>query len=217
LSAKGAVGLFAAFDMRSGEVIGLCRPRKRQVEFIELLEKIDAETPTAITLIHIVCDNLSVHHGKKVRAWIERHPRFKMHFTPGDCSWMNQVEPWFSILRRKHLAVPNFADLAALEQAILSFIAEWNDLAHPFKWTVPGDPRSESSHKHVAQDEHRPPIADPLDGLGESAIHVDEGALGHALRNASHQMPCNTQAKRPCSVSTRPGARTMTSTRSRDS
>ena len=132
---KGAVGLFAAFDTRSGEVLGICRRRKRQVEFIELLEKIDAATAPSITQIHIVCDNLSVHHGKLARAWVERHPRFKMRFTPVHCSWMNQIEQWFSILRRKRLAAPNFTDLADLERAIHAFITEWNELAHPFRWT----------------------------------------------------------------------------------
>jgi transposase len=132
---KGAVNLFAALDTRSGEVIGLCRPRKRQVEFIELLEKIDHTTPASVTLIHLVCDNVSVHCGKLVRAWLKNHPRFMMHFTPVHCSWMNQIEQWFSILRRKRLAAPNFDDVAALEQAVLSFIAEWNEFAHPFKWT----------------------------------------------------------------------------------
>jgi len=48
---------------------------------------------------------------------------------------MNQVEQWFSILQRKRLAAPNFADLATLEERILAFIAEWNDNAHPFAWT----------------------------------------------------------------------------------
>jgi transposase len=132
---KGAVNLFASLDTRSGEVIGLCRRRKRQVEFLELLEEIDRKTPAFVTIIHLVCDNVSVHHGKLVRAWLESHPRFRMHFTPVHCSWMNQIEQWFSILRRKRLAAPNFADIAALEQAVLSFIAEWNELAHPFKWT----------------------------------------------------------------------------------
>jgi transposase len=89
-----------------------------------------------VTIINLVCDNVSVHHGKLVRAWLESHPRFRMHFTPVHCSWLNQVEQWFSILRRKRLAAPNFADIAALEQAVLSFIAEWNELAHPFKWTT---------------------------------------------------------------------------------
>jgi hypothetical protein len=50
---KGALNLFAAFDTRSGHVTGILRRRKRQVEFIELLEKIDLETPAEITLIHL--------------------------------------------------------------------------------------------------------------------------------------------------------------------
>lgn len=133
---KGALQLLAAFDTRSGEVIGLLRKRKRQAELIELLEQIDRDTPTSVTLIHLVCDNLRVHKGKLVRAWLGRHPRFQMHFTPVHCSWMNQVEQWFSILQRKRLTAPNFADLAALEERVLAFIAEWNEDAHPFAWTA---------------------------------------------------------------------------------
>ncbi|MEO6771996.1 MAG: hypothetical protein ABI467_03130 [Kofleriaceae bacterium] len=44
---KGALNLFAAFDTRSGRVIGVLRKRKRQVEFIELLEVIDRTAPSA--------------------------------------------------------------------------------------------------------------------------------------------------------------------------
>ena len=132
---KGALQLFAAFDVRSGEVTGILRRRKRQVEFIELLDEIDRTTPARITVIHLICDNLSVHHGKQVRAWLSRHPRFRMHFTPVHCSWMNQVEQWFSILQRKRLCASNFADLADLEARIEAFIAEWNWAAHPFDWT----------------------------------------------------------------------------------
>jgi hypothetical protein len=132
---KGALNLFAAFDTRTGEVMGILRRRKRQVEFIELLEAIERATPAAITVIHLLCDNVSVHHGKLVRAWLEQHPRFRMHFTPVHCSWMNQVEQWFSILQRKRLAAPNFQDLADLEAKIVAFIEEWNHEAHPFNWT----------------------------------------------------------------------------------
>lgn len=133
---KGALNLLAAFDTRTGEVIGLCRRRKRQAEFIELLEEIDQKTPGSITLIHIICDNLSAHRGKLVRAWLAKHPRFQMHFTPVHCSWMNQVEQWFSILRRKRLSAPNFANVAVLEERILAFIQQWNKNAHPFAWTA---------------------------------------------------------------------------------
>jgi transposase len=133
---KGALNLFAAFDTRTGRVLGILRKRKRQVEFIELLEAIDRTTPASVTLIHVLCDNLSIHNGKLTRAWLAAHRRFRMHFTPIHCSWMNQVEQWFSILQRKRLRAPNFADLADLEDKILAFIAEWNEIAHPFNWTT---------------------------------------------------------------------------------
>jgi hypothetical protein len=132
---KGALQLFAAFDTRTGEVTGILRRRRRQVEFIELLDQIDRTAPSHVTSIHLICDNLSVHHGKQVRAWLSKHPRFRMHFTPVHCSWMNQVEPWFSILQRRRLVAPNFQDLADLETKLLAFVAEWNTTAHPFDWT----------------------------------------------------------------------------------
>lgn len=131
----GALNLLAAFDTRSGEVIGICRRRKRQAEFIHLLEEMDRKVPASVTLLHVVCDNLSVHSGKLVRAWLEKHPRFRMHFTPVHCSWMNQVEQWFSIVQRKRLSAPNFANLNELEEKLLAFIDEWNQQAHQFKWS----------------------------------------------------------------------------------
>jgi hypothetical protein len=132
---KGATNLLAAFDTRSGEVTGICRPRKRQAEFIELLELLDRKIDPSVTLIHLVCDNVSMHRGKLTRAWLERHPRFRIHFTPVHCSWMNQIEQWFSILRRKRLKAPNFVDVADVISKVASFISEWNEIAHPFAWT----------------------------------------------------------------------------------
>lgn len=74
-------------------------------------------------------------HGKLVQAWLRAHPRFQMHFTPVHCSWMNQVEQWFSILTRKRLRAPNFDDVGHLEACVTQFIAEWNEIAKPFAWT----------------------------------------------------------------------------------
>lgn len=133
---KGALNLFAAFDTRTGQVTGFLRRRKRQVEFIELLESIDRQSPACVTAIHLVCDNVSIHHGKLVQAWLRAHPRFQMHFTPVHCSWMNQVEQWFSILTRKRLRAPNFDDVRHLEAAVTQFIADWNEIAKPFAWTA---------------------------------------------------------------------------------
>lgn len=152
----GAVHLFAAFDTRSGQVWGLTFRRKRQVEYLALLEHLDHTIPTAITTIHLIADNVSVHHGKDVRRWLARHPRFVAHFTPVHCSWMNQVEQWFGILQRKRLRHPNFADLPTLTAAIAQFIHEWNTVAHPFRWTA------QSFDTVLAKAEATLPPADPL-------------------------------------------------------
>lgn len=132
----GALNLFCAFNTRTGEVIGQCFARKRQKEFIAFLEHIDRVTPRSITCIHIVCDNVSVHHGKKVREWLTTHRRFRFHFTPVHCSWMNQVEQWFSIFQRKRFRFADFASKAAMQEAIHQFISEWNAHAHPFNWST---------------------------------------------------------------------------------
>ncbi len=132
----GALHLFAAFDTRSGRVYGLPFRRKRQVEYLALLDHLDRTIPAPITTIHLIADNVSVHHGKRVRQWLAQHPRFVPHFTPVHCSWMNQVEQWFSILQRKRLRHPNFRDLADLAAKIAQFIDQWNAIAHPFHWTT---------------------------------------------------------------------------------
>jgi transposase len=132
----GALNLFAAFDTRSGQVYGHCDDRKRQREFIDFLEALDREIDEQISTIHLVCDNVSTHHGKEVRTWLAKHPRFVMHFTPVHCSWMNQVEQWFSILQRKRLRIADFASKDHLRAKVDQFIQEWNQHAHPFSWST---------------------------------------------------------------------------------
>jgi hypothetical protein len=132
----GALPLFAAFNTRTGQVYGQWYRRKRQKECIPLLEYLDCAIPSPITLIHVVCDNVSVHHGKEVQQWVQRHPRFRFHFTPTHCSWMNQVEQWFSILQRTRFRVADFASKEDMQAKIMPCIAEWNRHAHPFNWST---------------------------------------------------------------------------------
>jgi len=132
---KGALNLFAAFDTRTGKVYAHTAERKRQKEFIEFLDQLDREVPEAITKIHLVMDNLRMHTGKQVQVWLEKHPRFKFHHPPVHCSWMNQVEQWFSILQRKRLAIADFKDKSHLAERLHAFVREWNEQAHPFNWT----------------------------------------------------------------------------------
>lgn len=132
----GALNLFAAFDTRTGKVYGRTAPRKRQAEFIEFLEDLDREIPSKIKKIHVVLDNLRMHKGKQVQAWLAKHPRFVFHHPPVHCSWMNQVEQWFGILKRKRLRIADFADKEQLAERLMSFVQEWNENAHPFNWTT---------------------------------------------------------------------------------
>lgn len=132
----GALNLFAAFDTRTGKVYGMTAERKRQQEFIAFLEQLDQEIPAEITVIHVVLDNLRMHKGKQVQAWLTQHPRFVFHHPPVHCSWMNQVEQWFSILQRKRLCIADFASKAALAERLEAFIREWNEVAHPFAWST---------------------------------------------------------------------------------
>ena len=132
----GALNLFAAFDTRTGKVYGMTAERKRQVEFIAFLEQLDREIPASVKTVHIVLDNLRMHKGKQVQAWLAEHPRFVFHHPPVHCSWMNQVEQWFSILQRKRLRIANLANKAALAERLRAFISEWNQVAHPFKWST---------------------------------------------------------------------------------
>ncbi len=129
---KGALNLIAGFDTRTGTVYAITADRKRQAEFILFLEHLDREIDPSV--IHIVLDNLRVHKGKQVQTWLKKHPRFVFHFTPVHCSWMNQVEQWFSILQRKRLRFADFTDKRHL--ALTAFVAEWNERAHPFQWST---------------------------------------------------------------------------------
>lgn len=131
----GALNLFAAFDTRTGKVYGRTAERKRQVEFIAFLEQLDRELPAEKTVVHLVLDNLKMHKGKQVQAWLAKHPRFVFHHPPVHCSWMNQVEQWFGILQRKRLKLVDFAGKAELAERLAAFIAEWNQQAHPFNWS----------------------------------------------------------------------------------
>jgi transposase len=132
----GALHLFAAFDTRTGKVYARTEVRKRQTEFIALLTQLDREIPLSFRRVSVVLDNSSVHKGKQVRAWIQAHPRFVCWFLPVHCSWMNQIEQWFSIVQRKRLRISDFTDLDHLTRQLMAFVAQWNAHAHPFNWST---------------------------------------------------------------------------------
>ncbi len=131
----GALTLCAGFDTRSGHVYARTARRKRPVEVSAFLEHLDREVPATVTTLHLVMDNRPMHNGRTVQAWLAAHPRFRFHFPPVHCAWMNQVEQWFSILQRKRLRIVDVANLDHLAARLYAFVAEWNAHAHPFNWS----------------------------------------------------------------------------------
>lgn len=89
-----------------------------------------------MTRVYLIGDNVRMHTGKQVRAWIAQHPRFVRVHPPLHCSWRNQSEQWFSILVRKRLKIADFASKEPLSERQQAFIREWNERAHAFSWTL---------------------------------------------------------------------------------
>ena len=76
---------------------------------------------------------------KQVEAWLKRHQRFKLHFTPTSSSWLNLVERLFAEITRQRIRRGVFRSVADLEAAIQAWIAERNSKPKPFKWTAKAD------------------------------------------------------------------------------
>ena len=131
----GTTTLFAALNVLEGKIIGQCMARHRHQEFIRLLNKINRETPARREL-HLIVDNYATHKHPKVRAWLERHPRFHFHFTPTSASWLNAVEGFFAKLTRQRLKRGVFKGIADLQAAINRFLRETNENPKPFIWTA---------------------------------------------------------------------------------
>lgn len=131
----GTTPLFAALEILEGKVIGQCFPRHRHQEFLRFLRQMDEEFPEELTL-HLVLDHYGTHKHPKVRAWLERHPRFRLHFIPTSSSWLNQVERWFGELTQKAVRRGAFVSVLELEEAIEQFLQAWNESPRPFVWTA---------------------------------------------------------------------------------
>ncbi|MER7134901.1 IS630 family transposase [Streptosporangium saharense] len=130
---NGITSLFAAFNVEDGTVIGELHRQHRATEFKKFLITIDKTVPVELD-VHLICDNYGTHKTPAVKAWLARHPRFHMHFTPTGSSWINQVERWFGFLTDQLIRRGTHKSVQALEKDIRTWIAQWNDNPRPFVW-----------------------------------------------------------------------------------
>lgn len=165
----GTLCLLGAWDVAQGKAFGWCNPTRKEGDFVEFIKKCQAQFPESKRIHIVLdnlnthqseslvlwvaqqvgtsAEDLGVKgesgilKSMKTRAeYLARagHP-IVFHYTPRHCSWMNQIEIWFSILMRKLLKTASFKSTAELETRIMDFIAYFNrTMAMPFKWMFQG-------------------------------------------------------------------------------
>jgi transposase len=135
---NGTTTLFAALDLLQGKVIGDCYKRHRHQEFLKFLRHIDREF-AGETPLHLVMDNYGTHSTAEVKAWLNKHPRYVLHYVPTSCSWLNLIERWFAELTTKRIRRDSFLSVDDLTAAIEEFLSAWNANPKPFVWTATVD------------------------------------------------------------------------------
>lgn len=134
----GVTSLFAALDVVSGVTISNCYRRHRHQEFLRFLNDIDANLPSRFE-VHLVMDNYGTHKVRKVKAWLARHPRYHVHFTPTSGSWLNLVERLFAEVTQRCVRRGSHTAVRALEKAMLDYLDRRNRDPKPFVWTADAD------------------------------------------------------------------------------
>jgi transposase len=135
---NGTTSLFAALDVATGNVIGKCFRRHRSIEFKKFLDHVDECAP-AEPEIHLILDNYATHKTPLIKRWLQRRPRYHLHFTPTHSSWINQVERWFALISQRQIKRGSHHTVAQLEGAIREFIQSHNENPRPFQWNKTAD------------------------------------------------------------------------------
>jgi transposase len=133
----GTTTLVAALEVATGKVTDACYPRHRNEEFLAFLKQVAKAYPRKE--LHILVDNYATHKRPNVTAWLARHKRITLHFTPTSGSWLNMVEIFFGIITRQAIRRGTYTSVKDLIGAIGTFIDGWNERCEPFIWTKTAD------------------------------------------------------------------------------
>jgi transposase len=133
----GTTTLFAALVHATGTLIARTERSHTHVEWLRFLKQIDREAPRDVDL-HLIADNYATHKHPKVRAWLDKHPRFKMHFTPTSSSWLNLVERFFADITGDVIRAGSFGSVNELVRDIEAYLAARNANPKPYIWRAEG-------------------------------------------------------------------------------
>ena len=129
----GTLSLYAAFNTKTGAVLGKTARSHTSAEFVAFLTDIVANQPNG-KQIHVIADNLSAHKTKTVDTFLSEHRNVHLHFTPTYSSWLNQVELWFAKIERDVIARGVFTSVPDLKRKLMRYIRQYNKQPKPVKW-----------------------------------------------------------------------------------
>jgi transposase len=129
----GTLSLYAAFNTKTGEVLGKTADRHTSAEFVAFLTDIVINQPRGKE-IHVIADNLSAHKSQTVKDFLAAHPKVHLHFTPTYSSWLNQVELWFGKIERDVIARGVFTSVSDLRRKLMRYIRHYNKAPRTVKW-----------------------------------------------------------------------------------
>src|SRR6266404_7250598 len=134
----GTISLFAALNYLNGKIVAERAPRHRHQEWLKFLRKIETEVPDEKLEIHLILDNYATHKHPKVLSWLNKRPRFKLHFTPTSASWLNLVERFFRDLSQDVVLPGSFGGVPELVEAIWAYLEERNLRPKRYEWRAEG-------------------------------------------------------------------------------
>jgi transposase len=131
----GTTTLFAALNVRTGDVQHECRPQHTHRDFLAFMTRVERDVAPGLS-VHVILDNYATHKTPDVERWLRRHPRVHFHFTPTSASWLNLVELLFNELSRRQLRRLAVNSVDELIAAITAYLDRRNEDPTPFVWTA---------------------------------------------------------------------------------
>ena len=134
------VWVYGALCVRNGQVLTQTAPARNTSGYLALLQTLDQTY--AQGALSLVADNLSSHLSGPISDWLAAHPRVQHAFIPVGAAWLNLIEGWWRLFRRKAFAGASLADADADDIAYATRIAtaQLNHHAKPWVWGRPPPP-----------------------------------------------------------------------------
>jgi DDE superfamily endonuclease len=126
------VWVYGALRVQDGQALTQTAPARNTTGYLALLQRLDYMYPHGT--LYLVADNLASHSSGPIRDWFTAHPRFQHGFIPVGAAWLNLIEGWWRIFRRKAFAGQSLADHHDIAYVTSLATAQLNRHARPWIW-----------------------------------------------------------------------------------